>query len=110
VSYESLLIKAVDEGFNILGKSSSEIIYDLLEGDYGISKQDIPKQFTGFSEILRRTIGPGAEPILQFIISRFYSELEIEPPRWKSVDEAVQVVQKILLRTSTTVESITGSA
>jgi len=102
VGYESLLIKAVDEGFSALGKPSSEIIYDLLESDYGITREDIPEQFVEFSRIFRRIIiGSGAEAILELIIRRFYSKLEAEPPAWNNIDEAIALLQEDL-RTSTT--------
>ena len=101
--YESFLIKAVDDGFNVLGKRSSEIIYDVLESDYGITKEDIPKQFMGFSKIFRRTIGSGAEAILELIIRRFYSKLEIEPPAWNNVDDAIAEVQQFLFKSPVTV-------
>ena len=100
LGYESFLCEAVDDGLNVLGRSSRDIIYNLLESDYGIAKDDIPREFAGFSEVFRKTIGPGAETILDFIVRRFYSKLQVDPPAWKDVDEAVDVVGKILRRSS----------
>jgi len=91
-----LFVDAVDEGLGILGNATMKIIYELLESDYGIVREDVSKRLVEFSEVLKSIFGPSSDLILQCIISRFYAKLRLDPPVWEDLDEAVETVQRIL--------------
>jgi len=88
---------SVEQALSLLGQAPKEIIYVMLESDYGIAKSDIPYRFGEFSDVLRRVLGPGADIILKSIIERFYVKLQIEVPELTDLGEAVQTVRKILM-------------
>ena len=94
--YARLFVDSVDEGLSVLGQTPKRIIYGLLESDYGIMREDLPGKFDEFSAILTKTFGPGADSILQHIINRFYAKLQLTPPEWVDLDEAVETVHRIL--------------
>jgi len=92
-----LFAGAVDEGLSILGNATMRIIYELLESDYGIVRDDISERLLEFSEVLKSIFGPSSSDlILQHIICRFYAKLRLDPPVWEDLDEAVETVQRIL--------------
>jgi hypothetical protein len=97
VEYGELFADSVEQVLSLLGQAPKEIIYVMLESDYGIPKTDIPYRFVEFSDILRKVLGPGAELILKSIIERFYVKLQIEVPEWTDLNEAVQTVRRILM-------------
>ena len=91
-----LFIEAIDEGLSALGSATKEIIYRILQNDYGIAKESLPEKLAELSEILRLAFGAGADSILQYIIERFYIKLQVTPPSWTNLNEAVELVQGIL--------------
>ena len=91
-----LFTDAVDEGLNVLGQSPKEAIYGFLERDYGMERSEIPQRFREFSSILIDTVGPSTGHVLEFIIERFYSKLNLEVPASPTLDETIETVQKIL--------------
>jgi len=82
---------------SLLGQAPKEIIYVMLEDDYGIARGDISSKFAEFSDVLRKVLGPAAELILKSIIESFYVKLRIEVPEWADMTEAVQTVRRILM-------------
>jgi hypothetical protein len=92
--------EAVDEGLGVLGNAPKKMIYTLLERDYGITKEDVPGRFDEFSNLLKDILGPGANPVIRFIVERFYAKLQIQLPTWTEHDEpakaAHQIVKKLL--------------
>ena len=94
--YDEVFTDSVEQALSLLGQAPKEIIYVMLENDYGIAKSDIPQRFGEFSDVLKRILGPGADIILKSIIERFYVKLQIEVPELTDLGEAVQIVGKIL--------------
>jgi hypothetical protein len=68
VRYSGLLSDAVDEGLRALGQAPKNAIYEVLKADFSMRKIDIPMRFAEFSSILKENIGPGATPLLEFIV------------------------------------------
>jgi len=92
----ALFANAVEEGLSVLGQSPKEAIYGWLESDYGMGKKEIPHRFREFSNILTDTMGPSAGHVLEFIIQRFYSKLDLEAPSSTTLDNAIQTIQMML--------------
>jgi hypothetical protein len=63
MSFEEVLLEAIDEGFSWLGESEKQAIYSYLEKKYKISKQDIPYRIDDFTHALENTFGVGAKLI-----------------------------------------------
>jgi hypothetical protein len=91
-----LFTDAVDEGLSVLGQSPKEAIYGFLESNYGMERNEIPHRFREFSSILIGTVGPSTGHVLEFIIERFYSKLNLEVPASPTLDETIETVQRIL--------------
>ena len=92
----ALFANAVDEGLSVLGQSPKEAIYGFLEIDYGMGKNEIPGRFREFSSILKCTMGPSAGHVLEFIIERFYSKIDLDAPASTTLDNAIEAIQKML--------------
>ena len=91
-----LFADAVDEALSVLGESPKEAIYEFLQNDYGIEKNEIPNRFREFSSILEETVGPSSDQVLEFIIERFYVKLNLEIPTSTTICDAIENVQKLL--------------
>jgi hypothetical protein len=61
MSFEELLLEAIDEGFSWLGESEKQTIYFYLEKKYKISKRDIPFRIEDFAEAIEDIFGLGAK-------------------------------------------------
>jgi hypothetical protein len=96
VKYSGVLSDAVDEGLSALGESPKEAIYEVLKTDFSMRKTDIPRRFAEFSSILKENIGPGATPLLEFIVDRFTQGLHIESLSSIDLDESIKRVDRIL--------------
>jgi hypothetical protein len=94
--YSGMLSEAIDEGLGALGQLPMRVIYEKLETGFNMRKIDIPSRFDEFSRILRDAMGPSAEPILEFIIDRFYNELGVDSKQYADLDEYITRVCTIL--------------
>lgn len=94
--YSGILSEAIDEGLGVLGQLPMRAIYDGLETGFNMHKADIPMRFAEFSRILSDTMGPSAEPILEFIIDRFYNELGVDSKQYADLAEYITRVCTIL--------------
>jgi hypothetical protein len=94
--YSGLFVDVVDEGLAVLGEAPKSAIYELLETDYAMQREDIPRRFVEFSKVLRDNIGSAVDPLLEFIVNGFFLKLHMEPPRWKDLNEGIQAVGQIL--------------
>jgi hypothetical protein len=96
-----LLVQAVDEGLGWLGEGPRDTIYELLEANYQMPKQEIPTRFVEFAKLLREKMGPAVDPLLEFVIEGFYLKLQLEPPKWTHLNEGIQAIEQILHENST---------
>jgi len=92
-----LFSDAFDETLNILGDVGRKGIYYYLENKYGIRREDIPTRFADVSRILRSALGAVADVLIRSIVERFSTKLKLEIPRSTEIDQAVEIVQMILL-------------
>ncbi len=66
--YDQVIVKAVDESLNLLGKDGKQSLLTLLEKRYGFPMEDIPIQPKAFIAILRVLLGPTASAIEQEVV------------------------------------------
>ncbi len=58
--FRELLIEAIDEALCSLGEPVKNTIYQHLNDDFKIAKNDIPERMEEFSELLHKVFGLGA--------------------------------------------------
>jgi hypothetical protein len=61
MSFEELLLEAIDEGLSLLGESPKAAIYFHLEKTFSIKRQDIPYKIEEFTNAIERMFGVGAK-------------------------------------------------
>jgi hypothetical protein len=96
VRYSALLSDAVDEGLSKLGRLPKDAVYEALKTDFSMRRKDIPMRFAEFSSILLENIGPGAKPVLEYIVDRFSYGLRTESLSCIDLAESIKRVDMIL--------------
>jgi len=61
MSFEELLLEAIDEGLSPLGESVKQVVYSSLETNFKIKKHDIPYKIEEFTDAIDRIFGDGAK-------------------------------------------------
>ena len=56
---DELILRIIDKGINTLGENSAQLLWSLLEKDYGLNKNKIPENLPAFSDALQKTFGLG---------------------------------------------------
>ena len=74
MSFEELLLEAIDGGFSALGESAKAAIYFQLEKTSKIKRQEIPYRIEEFADAIERMFGTGAKlveiQIMKFLFTR----------------------------------------
>jgi hypothetical protein len=94
--YSTLITDAVDEDLSQLGQSPKDAIYEALKTDFGMQRKDIPTRFAEFSSILLDSIGPGAKPVLEYVVDRFSCGIDDESLSCIELGESIKRVDTIL--------------
>jgi hypothetical protein len=94
--YSTLITDAVDEGLSKLGRSPKNAIYEALETDFSMRREDIPMRFAEFSSILLENIGSGTKPVLEYIVDRFSCGIHDESLSCIELGESIKRVDTIL--------------
>ena len=61
MTFEDVLLKAIDEGLSYLGEQAKQPVYLHLKNKYNISKHDIPYRIEDFTEAIEDTFQAGAK-------------------------------------------------
>jgi hypothetical protein len=72
--FNELLLQAIDEALNSLGKTVSQSTYKQLKEQFDINPQDIPTKTKDFQEGLEALFGKGARFIEILIIKNLYAK------------------------------------
>jgi hypothetical protein len=75
MSFEEVLLEAIDESFSWLGESEKQAIYLILEKRYKISKQEIPYRIEDFTEIIEDIFGLGAKLLEIRIMKNLFTKM-----------------------------------
>ena len=75
MSFEEVLLEAIDESFSWLGESEKQAIYFILKKTYKISKQEIPYRIEEFTEAIEEIFGLGAKIIEIRIMKDLFSRM-----------------------------------
>lgn len=61
MSFEELLLEAIDEGLSLVGESPKQVVYFHLEKTFKINRQDIPYKIKEFTDAIEKIFGNGAK-------------------------------------------------
>jgi len=75
--HDVLLVESIEQTLgDLLGRRAREAIYDYLERQCYMSRDEIPARLGEFCSILQSNFGKGGHTIQKTIAKRFYSKLE----------------------------------
>ena len=75
MSFEKLLLEAIDEGLSSLGETSKQAIYFHLEKNYKLTKQGIPFRIEDFTEAIENIFGVGAKVLEIRIMKNLFKNM-----------------------------------
>ena len=75
MSFEKLLLEAIDEGLSSLGETCKQAIYFHLEKKFKLTKQDIPSRIEDFTEAMENIFGVGAKVLEIRIMKNLFSKM-----------------------------------
>ncbi|UCG36214.1 MAG: hypothetical protein JSV64_06255 [Candidatus Bathyarchaeota archaeon] len=74
--YETMLNRAVEKALNrVFGSQAADVIYDHLESNYSIRKDEIAGKLESFSQAMQDYLNSGAVVVEKEILESFYSGL-----------------------------------
>jgi hypothetical protein len=73
--FNKLLLSAIDEALNSLGKSVRQSVYFHIENKFSINRNEIPGNLQEFQEGLETIFGTGARFIEVLIMKNLHSEI-----------------------------------
>jgi len=77
--FDRILLDVVDQGLkDVLGEPAVRFIYDYLETNSSLKREDIPKKPETFVEGLEEMLSSGAKVIEKLILKNLCSHLEVE--------------------------------
>jgi hypothetical protein len=76
--FDELLSEAIDEELCSLGEPIKNYLYSHLENNYGVQKQDIPKEINVFSKMLHRIFGLGASRLEIKFMEKLYVKIKVK--------------------------------
>jgi len=75
MSFEKLLLEAIDEGLSSLGETCKQAIYFHLEKKFKLTKQDIPFRIEDFTEAMENIFGVGAKVLEIRIMKNLFKNM-----------------------------------
>ncbi len=76
---DALLLECIDEVLaDLLGRRAREAVYDHLERNLFLSRNEIPQRLDDFLSVLDETFGKGGKTIGKYIAKKLYAKLDWE--------------------------------
>ena len=91
--FDKLLLCAIDEALNSLGKSVRQSIYFHMENKFSINRNEIPKNLQEFQEGLEKIFGTGARFIESLIIKNLH--IRIGRPLLMEKNEQLELLEYV---------------
>jgi hypothetical protein len=89
-SLETLLLESIDEALtDLLGRRAREAVYDYLERNCLLARNEIPQRLDDFARLLEDTFGKGHKTIGKVIAKKLYGKLGwtfVEIPNYELID------------------------
>lgn len=78
-AFSALLLESIDEALtDLLGRRAREAVYDYLERNCLVARNELPTRLEAFVTLLDDTFGKGSKTIGRVVAKRLYSKLEWE--------------------------------
>jgi len=98
-AFSALLLESIDEALtDLLGRRAREAVYDYLERNCLVARNELPTRLEAFLTLLDDTFGKGSKTIGRVVARRLYSKLEwefIEVAGYELVDYVEAVKARI---------------
>ncbi len=75
MSFEEILLEAVDEGLSSLGETCKKSIYFHLDREFKLSKRNIPFRIKDFAEAIESIFGMGAKVLEIRIMKNLFQNM-----------------------------------
>lgn len=89
-AFGSLLLESIDEALtDLLGRRAREAVYDYLERNCLVARNQLPNRLEPFLTLMDETFGKGSKTIGKVVAKRLYSKLEwefIEVPGYELIE------------------------
>jgi hypothetical protein len=89
-SFDTLLLRSIDEALNSLGESVNQTIYFHIEDKFGIIKDEIPVKLHEFQEGLKEIFGTGAQFVEILIMKKLHmnigGKVKIKPQQFRFLE------------------------
>jgi hypothetical protein len=73
---DALLSESIDQVLaDVLGRKAREAIYDYIERNYSIAREDLPKNVETFLTVTQDLFGRGSETIARCLVKRVWERL-----------------------------------
>jgi len=77
--FNKLLLKIIDEELKqIFGESATLIIYNYLENNYSLKREEIPEKIEVFTRGLEEFLGSGAQVVQKITLQKLSSYFEVQ--------------------------------
>lgn len=98
-AFSALLLESIDEALtDLLGRKAREAVYDYLERNCLVARNELPARLEAFVTLLDDTFGKGSKTIGRVVAKRLHSKLEwefVEVPGYGLVDYVEAVKARI---------------
>jgi hypothetical protein len=87
--FDTCILEAVDEALSVLGESSKQAFYSLVEKSHNIKREEIPEKIEIFHGALTDILGVGSKIMERLIARMLYRKLVLdfeEREEWTLVD------------------------
>jgi hypothetical protein len=75
--FDDILLETIDETLSVLGEPVKSAVYFHLQTNFNISKNEIPKKITEFSDIIHKIFGSGAGRFEIKLMKTFHSKIDV---------------------------------
>jgi len=75
ISFEEVLLEAIDEGLSVLGESAKQAIYCHLGKTFKMNRLDIPYRIDEFADAIEGIFGAGAKIVETLIMKSLFKKV-----------------------------------
>ncbi len=108
MSFDSLLLRAIDESLSVMGEEPKRALYQYLLSIHTLKTEDIPAKTGQFALGMRRALGTASKVIEKLILKRLYEKIGTSYQEIQGFDFADYVEdarQKFAMQPSGTLDS-----
>ncbi len=98
MSFEEILLEAINDGLSLLGESGRQAVYYHLEKNFQIKKQDIPYKIEEFTDAIERIFGNGAKIIEIRIMKCIFKRVSYKFKRYMKLQNLTFIEYIIALK------------